>query len=648
MKKVLIGLAAVLILIFGGLTVFVNTKSDFIIQKVSEVLEKNLNAKLEMEKLPKLSIFPSLTVSAGKSSLTSPEYTVTFDNADINLSLFKLFSGTVQINSVKVDSLSLKYVDTGNKTKTEAVKSDTANPKQAKSIEEIFDLVPTEISITNSNVYYKDNTQEVQLRNINAQIEDFGINKNSSVDFNGSLAYKDKQQDIAFDLATKLSFLFMGQSIEYDIETFKFTPAKGFPFSQPVNITAESIMNLSPLMVEKLDGTVQSPFADLTLKSKGNKKEGEVTVSGDIFPLAIQENFLAGMRFNNLPKTMQLNAEIKNTAKTVVINKLTLNPNNGLISIKGSYDLTKQFLNADLYAENLAVQDYLPKETAKDQASAKSIPKARTQTTPKQTQKSGNFNFKLTADAKNISYEKLTLDTIHSVVTGRMNNKETVIDIKPLTVTKGGEPIHVAANLELAPKDLVSINLDVPSITARNWASALMEKNPLDAQLTVKSTVNLKTADPLNTLNGSGQIDGKGIKIETKFLPFITDLLQLNLKLNDRYEFSTLKAPFTIKNGLLSTANTYIDSSAILLNANGTSHLAKQSLNLTGNAELKKQHLVFPYKVTGTYGDPHVSLDLSKQLQILGKGLLNTGDSLGNDVIDGGKLLEKGLEKLFK
>ncbi len=117
MKKVLIGLAAVLILIFGGLTVFVNTKSDFIIQKVSEVLEKNLNAKLEMEKLPKLSIFPSLTVSAGKSSLTSPEYTVTFDNADINVSLFKLFSGTVQINSVKVDSLSLKYVDTGNKKK---------------------------------------------------------------------------------------------------------------------------------------------------------------------------------------------------------------------------------------------------------------------------------------------------------------------------------------------------------------------------------------------------------------------------------------------------------------------------------------------------------------------------------------------------
>lgn len=649
MKKILIGFAAVLILIFGGLTVFVNTKSDFIIQKVSEVLEKNLNAKLEMEKLPKLSIFPSLTVSAGKSSLISPEYTVTFDNADINVSLFKLFSGTVQINSVKVDSLSLRYADTGNKTKPKAVKSDDAAPKQTKSIEEIFDLVPTEISITNSNIYYKDNTQEVRLQNINAQIKDFGMNKNSSVDFNGSLAYKDKQQDIAFDLATKLNFLFMGQSIEYDIETFKFMPAKGFPFSQPVNVTAESIMNLSPIMVEKLDGTVQSPFANLTLKSKGNKKEVEVTVSGDIFPLAIQENFSAGMSFNNLPKIMQLNAEIKNTAKTVVINKLTLNPNSGLISIKGSYDLTKQFLNANLYAENLAIQDYLPKETAKGQtANAKSTPKTHTQTAQTQTQKSGNFNFSLTADAKNISYEKLGIDTVHSVVTGRMNNKETVIDIKPLTVTKGGEPIHVAANIELAPKDLVSINLDVPNITARNWASSLMEKNPLDAQLTVKSSVSLKTADPLNTLNGTGQINGKGIKIETKFLPFITDLLQLNLKLNDRYEFSTLKAPFTIKNGLLSTTNTYIDSSAILLGANGTSHLAKQSLNLTGNAELKKQHLVFPYKVTGTYADPHVSLDLSKQLQILGKGLLNTGGSLGNDVIDGGKLLEKGLEKLFK
>lgn len=60
MKKILIGIAAVLVLLFGGLTLFVNTKSDFIIEKVSEVLEKNLNAKLEMEKLPQISIFPSL------------------------------------------------------------------------------------------------------------------------------------------------------------------------------------------------------------------------------------------------------------------------------------------------------------------------------------------------------------------------------------------------------------------------------------------------------------------------------------------------------------------------------------------------------------------------------------------------------------
>lgn len=650
MKKVLIGLLAVIVLLVGGLTLFVNTKSDFIIEKVSEILEKNLNAKLEMEKLPHISIFPSLKVSVDKASLTSPDYTVTFNSADVNVALFKLLSGTVQINSVKLDSLSLRYDATKTASKPEKTEENTAPKEEAKSIEEIFALIPAEISIINSNIFYKDAAQEIALQNINAEIEDFGLNQNSSVDINGSFGFKDKSQDLAFNLAANINFLFMGQHLEYDIKKFNFTPTKGFPFTQSVDIVAESSMNFSPLAIEKLDGTLKSPFAELNLKSKGSKKNAELTLDGDIFPLAIQESFLAGMTLHNLPKSMKVDASITSSAEEITINSFNIHPHKGLVSLKGVYHPAKQNLNATLYAENLAVQDYLPDNSKKKPAAADTAG-----TKPAATQKKGetaNFSFNLTADAKNISYNQFILDTIHSVITGKMSSSETVIDIKPLTLTKENEPVNINAKLELMPKDFITVNLDAPSLTVKKWTSALIANNPLDAHLAVHTALNLKTADPVNTLSGSGQIDGKNITIETKLLPFIANLLQLNLKLDDHYEFTVLKAPFTIKNGLLSTQNSYVDSPVILANTSGTTHLGRQQLNLQGKVDLKHQHLTFPYKVSGTYSNPQIGLDLTKELEVLGKGLLNTGkaagEGVGNGVIDSGKLIEKGLGKLFK
>lgn len=646
MKKVLIGLLAVLVLLVGGLTLFVNTKSDFIIEKVSEILEKNLSAKLEMEKLPHISIFPSLKVSVDKASLTSPDYTVTFNSADVNVALFKLLSGTVQINSVKLDSLNIKYDATKTAPKPEKAEANTAPKEDAKSLEEIFALIPAEISIINSNIFYKDTAQEIALQNINAEIEDFGLNQNSSVDINGNFAFNDKSQDLAFNLAATINFLFMGQHLEYDIKKFNFTPTKGFPFTQPVDVAAESSMNFSPLVIEKLDGTLKSPFAELNLKSKGNKENAELTLDGDIFPLAIQESFLAGMTLHNLPKSMKVDASITSSAEEITINSFNIHPHKGLVSLSGVYQLAKQHLNAKLYAENLAVQDYLPNDNKK-----KTAAKNTAQAKPAAKQENGgtsNFSFNLTADAKNISYNQFILDAIHSVITGKMSSSETVIDIKPLILTKDNEPVNINAKLELQPKDLISVNLDVPSLTVKKWTDTLIANNPLDAHLTIHTDLNLKTADPVNTLNGSGQIDGKNITIKTKLLPFIANLLQLNLKLDDLYEFNVLKAPFTIKNGLLSTKNSYVDSPVILANTSGTTHLGRQTLNLQGKAELKKQHMVFPYKVGGTYSSPQIGLDLSKELQILGSGLLNTGKSAGEGIINGEKFIEKGLGKLFK
>lgn len=667
MKKILIGIVVVLVLFFGGLTIFVNTKSDFIIQKVSEILESSLNAKLEMENLPEISIFPSLSVSAGKSSLKAPDFSLTFNSASVNVSLTKLFSGTVQIHSVALDTLNLEYTAAAPKQDS-AAKDSEASQSQPKNLEEIFALVPAEISVVNSNISYKDAAMAVELKNINARIEDFGINKNSSVNLQGTVAYKDKTQNIAFGLDTAADFLFMGQSLEYNIKTFNFTPISGFPFTQPVDITAESSMNFNPLIIEKLNGVIKSPFAELTLKGNGDDKKSDLTVSGDVFPVAIQENFLPDTRFANLPKTIKLNAALSNTPDSITIKEVLINAHDGLVKLSGHYDTKKKDLQAKLYTENIAVQDYLPKTAEK---SAKKTQTANTaESKASSSQNNTNLTFNVTADAKKISYNEYTIDAVHSIITGKITGKEKVITVKPLTVTKENESIQLSAKLELEPKDLITVSLDGQNLDAKKWTKGLVEKSPLDAKLSAKTALTFKSADPLNTLNGSGQISGSALRIETKLLPFITNLLQLNITLQDFYEFATLNVPYTIKNGLLSTTNTYVNSPAVFINANGTTHLAKQSLSFAGKAELKKQGLIFPYKVSGTYSNPKIGLDLEKQLEVLGKGILHTGESLGtgaveggktigNGVIDGGKaigggleeggkLLEEGLGKLFK
>lgn len=671
MKKVLIGLAAVLILIFGGLTVFVNTKSDFIIQKVSEILESSLNAKLETEQLPKISVFPSLSVSAGKSSLKAPDFSLTFNSASVNVSLFKLLSGTVQINSVAVDALNLDYAAVSDKNSAQQKQENTAEAQQPKTLEEIFALVPAKISVTNSNIKYKDSSMQVALNNINAQIEDFGINKNSSVTLQGNAAYKDKSQDIAFSLNTDIGFLFMGQSLEYDIKTFNFTPIKGFPFTQPVDVTAESSVNFKPFVIESLNGVIKSPFAELTLKGSGDDKKGNLTVDGELFPAAIQENFLADTRFANLPKSVKIQAALSNTPADITLKELLANVHDGIIKLSGRYDIQKKDLQAKVYAENLKIQDYLPQSTANGSAKKTAAKTAGTAENKKTAQSGGtNLTFNITADASKIHYNIYTVDAIHSLISGKISGKEKTVTIKPLTVTKEGESIQLSAKLELEPKDLISVSLDGQNLDTKKWTKGLTDKNPLDAKLSAKSNLTFKSADPLNTLNGSGQLSGSALRIETKLLPFITNLLQLNFTLQDFYEFTKLNVPYTIKNGLLTTDNSYVDSPAISVTASGTTHLAKQSLNFAGNAELKKQGLVFPYKVSGTYADPKIGLDLGKQLQVLGKGLLNTGEAIGSGVVEGGKtvgggvleggkaiggglkeggrLLEEGLGKLFK
>ncbi len=644
MKKILIGICIFLILLIGGANIFVHTKSDFIIEKVSELLEQNLHAKLTMQELPKLSVFPSLSIKAGNSSLTSNEFTITFDNASVNISLFKLISGTVQINSVILDNLNVKYIAPQENIKTKKqIKNQEDTSSNEQSLEEIFNLIPANILIKNSNIFYKDKDQELYIKNLNAEFEDFGINKNSSTKLEGEVIYKDKKLYKEFKILSDIDFLFMGSSIEYTINTFNFTPIKGLLITKPVDITAKSSMNFSPISIENIDATIKSPFVDLKIIGTGDDYEGNINLTGEIYPLAVQEFFEPNSVFYNIPQKADINSNFILSREKITVKSFVVEAPNGKVSIQGLYDILKKNIDATLLAENIKVHDYLIKETKK---TTHKIDTQKEKNTPqKQTQKNNDtikLTFNVKANAKNIQYNGLTIDTITSDIKGIIDNKQKIININPLTITSNKEDILVTAKLELEPKDLVTVTYDIPKLTAKHWIKAVGNNADLDALINSKGSITLKTSNPIAKLNGKGNLNGSSLKIYTKLLPFIANILKASPKIEDSYEFNTLSAPYTIKNGVLST-NAYVDSPVIFVNSNGYANLNTEQLNFAGNVELRKQYLVFPYKVTGSFNNPNVGIDLGKQLQVIGGGLLHGGQTIGGGIIDGGKTVGGGV-----
>ena len=646
MKKILIGFVIFLILLVVGTNIFVQTKSDFIIEKVSELLEQNLNAKLTMQELPKISVFPSLSVKADKASLTSKDYTITFNQASVNISLFKLISGNVQINSVSLDTLNLKYIEPTlkNKTKNKEKTNATTNQDTKQDITEIINLIPADILIRNSTIYYKDQEQEIEIKNLNAEFADFGVNKNSSTKLEGEISYHNNTNTIVFKILSDIDFLFMGSSIEYTINNFNFTPIQGLHITKPFDITAQSSMNFDPLIIETIDATVKSPFVDLTITGTGNKKEGNINLTGELYPLTTQEFLMPDTIFQNLPKKAEINSNIILSKEAINIKNLIVKAHDGTISLQGLYDILKQNITAKLLAENINIHDYLIKETKTiEQPKKRTDVKNNKNNTTKNTANTYNFTFQINANAKNIAYNDLIIDTIQSKITGIFNKQKQIINITPFTITSNNESINANANLDFSPKDLMSINYDIPKLTARHWIKAISKQAGLDAIINSKGTINFKSSNPIATLNGNGQINGNTLKVYTKLLPFIANILKASPKIEDSYEFTKLSAPYTIKNGVISTSNSYVDSPVIFVSTNGIANLNSQYLNLHGNVELRKQYLVFPYTVSGSFSDPNVGIDLAKQLQVIGGGLLHGGQAIGGGLIDGGKTVGGGV-----
>ena len=86
---------------------FLKTQGDVILEKFSQLVEKNTGKPLHMEGLPEIGIFPGISLTLGPSTWGEKEddISVSFSRASIRVSASALLAGRMELTSLEADDL---------------------------------------------------------------------------------------------------------------------------------------------------------------------------------------------------------------------------------------------------------------------------------------------------------------------------------------------------------------------------------------------------------------------------------------------------------------------------------------------------------------------------------------------------------------
>jgi len=218
----------------------------------------------------------------------------------------------------------------------------------------------------------------------------------------------------------------------------------------------------------------------------------------------------------------------------------------------------------------------------------------------------------------------------------KVMGKHGVFDLKPMTLAlyQGDLTGHGRFSVQTdVPETTVQLALN--SVQAGPLFTDVLKKDFLEGNL--KANIDLAmTGDDgkqiRKTLNGNGNLLFKDGAIKGIDLAGMANNVKAAFGLAEkagetpRTDFSKLEVPFTVKQGLVNTANTALISPLIRLTASGTADLVSENLDFTVDPKFvgtlkgqddtqERSGLLVPVRVTGTFSSPKFRPDLERILK---------------------------------
>lgn len=627
----LLGLAAVLIL---PKVIDVQKYKPMILEKVSAATGRQVSLGGDL----RLSLFPWVGVSFSDFRLGSPEgfasrEFVAVKSFEAHVKLMPLLSQEVQVESFIVDGLEV-YLEKqkdgrGNWQDLGGSSGKGATPAAAAAEGEPAQLGLKSIEVTSFII------RDARLSYVDQQL---GLHREIS-----GLTLQLTDVNLDRPVAVALQAVVDGKplAVKGSVGPLGATPGEGI---LPLDLTIGALDQFSAT----IKGQVENPAADLSFD-----------LALDIAPFSPRKLVgslqLPWPLVTNDPAALDavaLAVKMKGTARKVTLT-------DGRLAFDGS---TLEF-NSDMASfspVNVIFEGKLDAVDLDRYLPPKSVPPAGQQ--PAGASEGGQGQ---PGKTDYVPLRKLTLDTKLTVgdlkvrggsmqnVQMRLVAKDGVFQLNPFAMGLYGGNVASTATVNVQGKaPATSFEVRTTSVQVGPLLKAFASKDVLEGTLVSNVALTMIGDTPetiKKSLNGKGELlftDGAIVGID---LAGMVRNVQTSFGLGaattekPRTDFAELRAPFTIKNGLVNTPETAMQSPLIRLTVMGDANLVNEALDMKVQpkfvATLKGQGdtadrkgLMVPVLVRGTFSSPEFSPDLTALLQ----GQLPSTDSVK-------KVLEEGL-----
>lgn len=651
-KKIFLAIIVILILLIGGGYFFLQTKSDFILEQVSNIVEDATGAPLRMESLPSLAFLPMPSVTLDGASWGTEAFFVKFQNANVYFSFSELFKGNFALAEVSLDGLHLVYdavavasQEKNSEQSTQATTSenatsiaDTTTSSLESTLESAFAFIPENIILTNSTIEYKDSTQTIYLSNLNTSLNNLALNTKTSVSFQSAVAYtlpgESPAQNYELDCKTAFSFLLNGAFIDLDLDTITITPKSGLGFTETMTAEGTTRINVNTFDITQLSAELHSPFLNTSITQTGelNSNGVAVNVKATLFPRFIVQTFAPDTALPNTSDLDEVSMSTSVSYKDEILSLQEFQTALGKASIKTSlvYNQKADSITGEINIADLNVNTFLDASTdaTTSHATTDNIDSTTNTTSTASTANTTSAsissielptvlqktNFDIALNVNNVSYDNIVVDTLVT----KLQGKNSALTLNPLNINMLDSEVIANVGLNLGSAQSMSLSLSIPTMDINKWMLALADNDYVSGTATVQTNLTFPIGAPLSNLNGAGQIDLSQVTIDSNVLPAVSKILVATQISDTSFEFADGKIPFTFAKSVLNLDKAYLNSSQYYVTASGTVNLINEALNL--NAEAGKGEnatTTIPVSIQGTMTDPKVAISLVDSAKIV-------------------------------
>jgi AsmA protein len=580
----------------------------------------------------RLSLFPYASLSFSDLHLGSPpgfkeKDFISVKSFDVRVKLLPLLFKDIQVKRFILKGARL-VLETGKdgrvnwefnakttseisaKTSNEAKKSKSSEPGEGIALK-AFTL--GELAVTDGSVLWLDHT-----KNEHKEISDV------------TLLLKDVSLDRPIDIILSARLDKQPFSLKGKVGPIGKMPGKGII---PLNLSAKAFEQVDAGLKGNIVDPATQPSFDVTIDVSPFSPRKLLAATGKALPVSTSDP--------SVLNRVSFKAGIKGDTKKVSISDGVMDMDESKINFTlKADDFAKPRIAFNLDLNQIDLDRYLPPSSTKT-ATGKKGSRVTEQNKGKKSDYSGLRRLSLngTMNIGKLKIKNAKIERVHLTLTG----EKGIFILKPLTLNlyqggmSGDGIFNVTSNV---PE--TNIHMTLNGVQAGPLLNDLMKKDFLEGLLKAQINLSMKGDDAAvikRTLNGDGDLlfkDGavKGIDLEGMIHNINAAFGQTQTgERGPRTDFSQFHVPFSVENGLVSTANTSLISPFIRLTASGNADLIKELLDFRlepkfvetskGQGDSKdRSGLMVPVLVVGEFSSPKFRPDIEGMFkQEIGKSL---------------------------